>query len=683
MSAGEYLAGAAYFVPTLAASLGAALLLLRKRFGYLSGLARALAFCVLATAVLVWVHLLPAVFGELARGTVLITALLALAVSWRLRTGRRDAAPDRVERAARGGAASVGIAVVAIGSVAVYELARLRGLIGTPPTFIDLLGFHLPGVARWIQTGTVWQVDQFLPGFATAQYPNNGDVLLLATVLPWHDLAFARLPGVLFFALTGVGVYALSLELGARRAAAAIFAALALAIPPVSIYALEGLPDDITLSMLVIGILFLIRHARTGRGGELALGGLAIGLALGTKWFGLTAAAVIAVVWVAAAVLRRTHAARLARDGGVLLATIAVGGGFWLVRNLVESGNPLYPKAISVFGLKLFAGSRGDVVDRFGYTLAHYLDKPHILRQYIYPGFRGQFGVAGLVLLIGLVIGVVLGARRRRRAPAPAVLAVALVTVGICITYAITPGTGYGPPNQPVEAFVTLRWLMPAVVTGAAVCAAAASSIGVWGLLLELAALAGVIDAIDLGPPAPGGATSVVLGALLLLGGVAAIAWRARRSRRVRIAVVATPASAVLLALLVLAGWLQERQFHRRSYAPFDPVFAWIDAHAPAGHRVGITGATGETPGIAPVLPAFGPRLGNQVTYVGDRVVHSVEVPTRLGSFERDLRRGHDDLLLIGLPYAGKTDAWSRSLGFPLLASSNRLALYEVPPRDR
>jgi hypothetical protein len=686
VSAGDYLAGAAYFLPTLAASLGAAAIVLRRRFGYLSGLARALAFCVLGTAALVWVHLLPAILGVLARGTVLATALLALAVAWLLKPAGRAIARDPIHRPQMGSGASIAIAVVAVGGLAVYELARVRGLLGTPLTFIDLLGFHLPGVARWIQTGTVWQVDQFLPGFATAQYPNNGDMLLLATVLPWHDCAFARLPGVLFFVLTGLGVYALAIELGARRAAAATFGALALAVPPVSIYALEGLPDDITLSLLAVGVLFLVRHGRTRRGGELALGGLAIGLALGTKWFGLTAAAVIVVVWLGARVIARLRAAELAREGGLLLGTIALGGGFWLVRNLVESGNPLYPKAISLFGVKLFPGSRGDVVDRFGFTIAHYLTQPQILREYIYPGFKSQLGVAGLVLLAGLLIALVYSVRRRRELPAAGVLAVALVTVGICITYVITPGTAYGPPNDPVQGFVTLRWLMPAVVIGAAVGAVAVRSLGRWGIVLELAALAGVADAVQLGPSVPGGTAVLVAVALALavVIGAVTLTVRADRTRRPQKSGLVTLASAAaLLAVLVVAGRLQQRQYDKRSYARFDPTFAWIDAHAPSGHRLGLTGATGETPGLAPVLPAFGPRLGNEVSYVGDRVVHSVELPATLASFQRDLRRGNYDLLMIGLPYAGSTDVWSRRLGFRLLARSNRLALYAVPPSER
>src|SRR5581483_7139561 len=133
------------------------------------------------------------------------------------------------------------------------------------------------------------------------------------------------------------------------------------------------------------------------------------------------------------------------------------------------------------------------------------------------------------------------------------------------------------------------------------------------------------------------------------------------------------------VVVVVGVGRLQQRGFDKQSYASFDPVFAWIEAHAPSGHRIGFTGGTGATPGLAPQLPAFGPRLGNRVTYLGDVVVHSVEVPRQKQDFETKLRASHDDLLMIGLPNAGQTDDWARSLGLPLLARSNRVALYGVP----
>jgi hypothetical protein len=691
MPLGEYLEGMLFFVPTLGATLAAAYLLVRKRFDYLRGLSRVLGGAVIATAGLVAVHVIPAALGILARPSVLVAALALLAAAYALPAGRETAIEPQPQPAPSG-LASMAIAAVAVGAVVVYELARLRLFATQPVTDIDMLGFHLPGVARWIQTGTLWQVDQFEPGFATAQYPNNGDFLILATVLPWRSLAFARFAVLPFFVLTGVGTYALGLELGARRAAAATFGAFAMIVPALSLLVLEGLPDAVTLSMLAVGLVFMVRHARSDRVTDLVLAGLALGLALGTKWFGLTAAAVVVVVWAAAWLLARRPLARVARDAGVLVGMSALAGGIWLVRNVIESGNPVYPKTVSVLGVQLFAGSHNDVVDRFGYTIADYLSKPHILRHYVYPGFKDRIGLGGIALLAGLVVVAIAAARGLRRRGADrsldaAGLALVIAVLGMFAVYAITPGSAYGTKNQPVEAFVTVRWLMPAIVVAAAVVARAVGALGRAGPLLELLGLAGVIDAIHLGttmlaPITPRVTVGLTLKvafvlAVLIAAAILARRWAARRQRPVRVSLLAA-GSAFALALVV-AGWIDERQFNHHSYARYDPVLAWITNHAPAHHRIGITGVVSTSAGVYPVLPMFGPRLRNYVAYVGDRVRHSLALPTAEGSFDAELRRGRYDLLLVGLQDTAHTDAWAHAFGYRLVTQSDRLALYAAP----
>jgi dolichyl-phosphate-mannose-protein mannosyltransferase len=684
MPLGEYLTGALFLLGTIGAALAAAGLVVGRRFRYLPVLPRSLAFMVLATAALVFAGVVPAALGILSRLSVMVAAGAALLAAWLVPASPPPATTDPQPQPGPSGRFSILIAVTAVGAVAVYELARVRVLVSQPITFIDMLGFHLPGVAHWIQAGTLWNVDQFLPGFATAQYPNNGDLLLLEAILPWRDLAFVRLVPVPFYLFTGVGAFALALELGASRAAAATLAAALITVPAMASLALEGLPDVIALATLAAGLVFLVRHGRSGRLSELMLAGLALGLSAGTKWYGLTAVVAVLAVWVPASFVRRRSLGRVARDGGALLGMIFAGGGLWLVRNLVESANPIYPKAVSLLGVQLFAGSHNDVIDRYGYTIADYLGSPHILSTYIYPGFKIEVGVTGAVLLAGFLVAVLAGALELRRAhgrrPIAAFgLGLAVAALGMIAVYAITPGSAYGPKGLPVEGFVNIRWLMPAIVIGAALTARAVAALGPAGVALEVAGLAGAIDGIHLGAGVPGSTVAKVVLALTALTAsvllaqrwVGANRWPGSRTPRV-LALIAACAAVVAL------GRLDQVNFDHRGYAGFDPTFAWIDAHAPTGRRVGITGIW-STAGISPVLPAFGPRLGNHVSYVGDRVRHSLHLPASESSFDDELRRGRYDLLLIGLQDAAHTDVWARHAGYRLVAGSARLALYAAP----
>lgn len=687
MPLGEYLTGLLFYIPTVGAALAIGLLIIRRFYGHPPALVRTLAFAMIATAALLFASLAPAVLGILSRPAVLVAAVVALGFSIWITRGTAGPERDRDPPPPQSGLVAGAVAAATVGLAVVYSVARLADLATQPIIDIDMLGFHLPGIARFIQTGTIWNVEQFLPGFATAQYPNNGDFLILSQVLPWRDLAFVRYLPVAFFGLTGVGAYALGLELRASRAAAATMAAAAVMVPALTLLAFEGLPDAISLATLMIGLVFLVRHVRHGHRGDLVLAGVSLGLSFGTKWYTTTTVGIVFVVWLLAGWLARRRGRAIAWQGLLLLAMILLFGGIWLLRNVIESGNPVYPKAVSLAGLHLFAGSRGDVIDLYGYTIAHYLGSPHILRTYIYPGFKSRVGITGLVLLAGLVVAAAAGIRgrrgERRLALVPAILlALAIVVIAACAEYAVTPGSAYGLANLPVEAFVNIRWLMPAMLIGAALAARAVVELRRVGSVLELGALAGVIDAIGLDPGVSARSVAIGVGVAVLLAiAVVSIrrgrpaAWRARPGYRVGLGSTAAVAGAVV-ALAAAERALQVR-FDGHSYAPYDPTFAWIDAHASSGNRIGVTGVWSTT-GMPPTLPAFGPRLGNEVSYVGVRVRHSLHLPPSRGEFDAALRHGRYDLLLVGLQNPDHTGTWAQQAGFRLVAVSPRLALYSA-----
>jgi len=191
--------------------------------------------------------------------------------------------------------------------------------------------------------------------------------------------------------------------------------------------------------------------------------------------------------------------------------------------------------------------------------------------------------------------------------------------------------------------------------------------------------LVGALDGIRRGPGVSTSSVVEVVIALALIGS-GLLVFRARRSWPVwtwRRGPAILSAAVCLLGLVVVAR-LDQQKFDRRSYAPYDPAFAWIDAHAPSGQRVGITGVA-STSGPLPVLPAFGPRLGNEVFFVGDRVRHSLHLPASQSSFDAELRRGHYGLLVVGLQNTDRTEQWAQAEGYRLATRSSRLALYVAP----
>jgi hypothetical protein len=579
----------------------------------LSGAPRVLALGVVGTAALVFVHLLPGALGLFLPGVVALLALACAAAASRLEPGERVAG----ERTAWW----EWLPAVLAGGCA---LALLRDLAGAPITSIDAQNFQVPIVARWIQGDSLWGLHQFIADYSNATYPQNGNLLVASVMLPFDSAFLARLVAAPFWALTALGVTAIAREVGAPRACAAVAGAAFAVVPVMAQAGLEGVQTDAPmLAMLAAGVLFLLR-------GELPIAGVALGLALGTKWYALTTVFAVLVIY---AVARRRE--RPWRDLTLLVGLIAVAGGFWMLRNLVEASNPLFPQPLGPF-----PAPPDPLREAGGFTLAHYLFDWDVWRTYLWPAFRESFGTPGL-LLAGA--GLLAAALR----PRGAVLAILIGAVVLTALYFVTPYSAFGPEGRPVLAAASTRYGLPALM-GFAVLAA---WLGRRALpLLVFSLLAGIREAFDI-------SIGKMLLGFVLAGVLVAL------PRRVRPAV----AVAGLLAVVLVSA----HRANDQGYGQFDPTLAWIEQHAPAGKRIGLAGVW--TPGgVSPVLPAFGPRLGNRVEYVGEFREHML----RRHANAEDFWRGLDgfDLLVVGA--GSQEEDWA---GWRIVARSRRLVLMSRP----
>ena len=504
-----------------------------------------------------------------------------------------------------------------------------------------------------------WQIHQFVPDLAHGNYPNNGDVLSLLAVLPFGDLGLARIVFVPWLFLTGLGVHVLARELGAPRSAATIFAAAAAGLPIVARSALVGVdPDVVMYATFSAGLAFLVRHRRTGSRAELALAGVGLGLALGTKWYGLSAFAVVLVVWWAA---RR----RLDRELFVLCGVVLLAGGFWLLRNLVSSANPVFPVKVSVAGVTLFDAPYDVVRAKGGFTLAHYAGDSSVWRTYLWPAFKDSFGLGLFVAVAGSFAAVWLGRARRE------LLVLALVAAGLAIAYVLTPYSAQGPDGLPVQVSANTRYGVPALLVAFALCAVVAGRLGRLRPVAEAVGVFLAIDGVRRAFDVPGHAIVTTIVALAVLAGVVVAA------RRVRVA----PAVAAVALLAVVFAGARRADTHLDDTAwRGDAVLAFVRTHADGGHRIGIAGLW-TTAGVAPILPAFGHRLDNRVIYLGPFERHMLRQYTSPAPFLARLRRERADLLLLGRGFPRpvaqtREERWARAAGMHLVARSARFTLY-------
>ena len=682
----DFLAGAALFAVMLAAVAVATALIARRRLRHLDRLELALACVVVGTAVLIAIHVVPLMLGVLARGTVLAAAAIAVGLAALVRPAARTApAPARAAPppSSRLSWALAAVACAYTAAAALADLGRWGGdeVIGDDPT-----SFHLPGLARWIQEGTLWQIDQFVPLLAQGYYPNNGDVVLLSTILPWHNDFLVRLPAVFFLAATAVAVFAVARELGASRAASLLAGAAIVSLPVVGFITIpRALPDSMMWTTFACGVLFGLRHARSGRRSDLVLAGIALGLAAGTKWYGVSSVPALIAVWLAARLVaaRRIEGAPPARAvlrDGLLAGGLALAGGVvWLARNLVEAGNPAFPLDVEVLGIDIFDAPPDVIRDELGFSIADYAGQPDVLAKAGLKIVEG-LGAVPLVCAVGIVGAVVL-ARRRGRAPDRRVLVMAAAAAALALVYTITPATALGLRDNPSLAHANTRYAIPALMIAAAVVAWAVARLpAIAGRALEAALMLGALYGAHDGYEVIG-AGDIVAGTLgvAALGGAAWLLWRLR-ARRVVLAAAVAAAALVGLA----AGDRMQDRINDARYQTFDPALGKLLDAAPSDKRIGLEFATyWSLRDLSPVWPAFGMRLDNEVEFVG-RFVDGFLTPYEdEAAFRRALAAGRYDLLVVGRSALARQSTpaqeWAIAAGWRTIALSARMRVL-VPP---
>lgn len=704
ISPGAFALGCLLLAVTLGSAATAATLLVRRRAGGLRGAPRIVALALLTVTGVIITEVVPLLLGILTRGTALAAALVLVAAATRVpaASGHRaspseppplEPPPPRSVSAISWALAGAGVLLFVAFALAYLELSST-----VHPVSVDALGFHFPGVIRFIQSGTLWQTTQYLPGQAQGNYPQNGDMLMLALVLPWHSLALVRLFDPLLLALGGVAVYAIGRELGAPAPTAALAALAVCAIRPMLGPALtDVLTDPAFVAGFAAGTLFLLRHWRTGARSDLLLAGAGFGLALGTKWYGLTDVPAVLVVWLVAGRLRGRGWRELGGETGVLIVVVLLTGGVWLLRNLILTGNPVFDYRVQLFGLTIFSAPPDPLRNELGFTLAHYLPHPTILKDYVWPVFRSDFGVTGALLVLATVIAGVAALVGRARRPGSvgsesSRLAILVLGALLCaIAYFVTPYSAQGFAGQPVLVASNTRYGAPALLLAAPLLAWLAGRLGRWRVVLD--AVLFVAMFVDLRRYLVSSAGRIALAAVMLLA--LAVLWRALGSRLVPLPshrdpeparlvgpVHRVPLRAALLALLAClaaaASYHYQRVLARRPYAPADPTIAYVLAHDPAHTRIGITGEW-TAQGVVPVAPLFGPRLENEVSYVGPWIRHRLEQYTTEAGFRAALRAGHYALLEIGTGFPPRPDPvqarWALAAGYRVITASDRLVL--------
>jgi hypothetical protein len=537
----------------------------------------------------------------------------------------------------------------------------------------DSTWYHLPFAAWFAQTGSVTGLLHTDPlKLAVWFYPLNSELLhALGMVVFGNDL----LSPLLNFCWLGVAL--LAAWCAGRPFGLApvtlLGAALALDSDMMLVQAGNAPSDVVALACLLASVALLLCDAQTMRAthsgggglridpGPLAIAALAAGLAIGAK---VTMLAPVAVLTVGLAIASGRR--RAVRQTAIWTVGVAVSGGFWYLRNLVEAGNPLPWIAMG----PLSGPSQEPLYPRPAHSIAQYLADQHVWAHFFLPGFAETLGPLWFALLFAALAGLVLGLRPRH---GPLIRMVALAGLAILVAHVFNPISAPGPKGGPYGFVSNLRYAAPGIAIGLVLLPLCGTHwmsrrviLPTYGGLL----LVGALASSEWVQPH--------LAAALAFAAVAVLvpSWLLLRRPAVRAQAVVLGGLAAVT--LVVGHAVQRHYFDGRYLAdaapPLDnpgfratPQWGLIQTWAREQHgiKVGIVG----TPAAYGQYIFYGADLSNEVRYLGepgpDGGFTTIESCRR---WRERIDAGRFDALVItpddpGSPLPPPQIAWTRSRG--------------------
>lgn len=627
--------------------------------------------------------LLAGLLGWLTIGGLATVIAAAVAGAWWLVRSRVD-----------GPASAAGVSTFTPAMLFAPVLAAITMVMWMWPHLVDATRlwiwddytYHLVYPALWLREHAIAAVTPAHAFTMQAWYPMSAGIVATWFMVPFsasrgESLAWVSLTAPVYGGIVISGAAELGARLGRRPLAWAIPVVLFATSQRTGVMASSFSDADLALAALLFGALvFAIPRSADESARVIVIDGwyaaCLTGLGLGVKASAAPAAFIVLLVMALRA--RRRVAMRIA---AVFAVSWIVTTGYWYARNVVHTGNPVYPAAFlsqpgttfPLTTLREYARHYG-VARTVSDAATVYLD---------WPMLHGALAVTGLVGLVGWLVGV-RAKTRGERSFAFATLAIVAVTLGLLPVTPFSAGNAWTfvsgfvhwDSMRYVGLLAILGWVALGFVVGAGVHR---SRTIVASAITTAAVLAGL--------PRP---AAMVVFALAVPGAVVAALVPPGTDRRV--------APIALVTAVLIAPALGTWQHGAKSAATAaaihrEPLFGAAAAaldRLPDGTRVAVFGDQW-------IYPAFGDRYhlvpvrldgdGRIATGpIGDAMEPgplTVDAPT----LRQNLTASRVDVVVVvHLPHPGRSPEWPQqhraleTLGARLLHRDAAVAIWTLSP---
>jgi hypothetical protein len=562
-----------------------------------------LATLVLAAALLIWTAEFLGSFGAFEPVPYLCVVVLAGIGTWTLLPRVVRPVPGPARRSID--VPTLTAFVIAL-AAAVHFAAGVRTRLNTGMTGFDSTWYHGTFAAGFFQSGNTWDLHFIAPQFLAWFYPENAEIFHAAGMLAFGRDLLSPLLNLGWFAGCLLACWCIGRPYKVAPWSLAL-GAMALSVPALSDQAGEARSDIVGIFFLLAAAAIAVNAWSLSRGegeakaapslstGELVAIGISAGLAAGTKLNFLLPCAAL-VIGLALVPPRGARLRALAAAG---LAALA-GGGYWYLRNLIHTGNPL-PWFDHLGPLSLPAPAQ-DLGGRETHAVLGYLADGAVWTDWFLPGLHHGLTIAWPLLAVAALAGLLLCLGR---GAGPLLRLLGAVGLLAALAWLVAPTSASGPKGMPHGFESGLRYLAPALVLG--LCLLPTVPL----LRRRLARLGAIVPLSS-----RLGARSLALG-LALVAGLAVAA----------------------------AGYFVQREYLRDRYA--NPTFTTPGLNAAFKWARSISDSRIATTSTRQ-YPLFGTDLSNRVQFVGVSRPHGGFVaPSSCREWRRLLDQGEYDYAVV------------------------------------
>ena len=226
--------------------------------------------------------------------------------------------------------------------------------------------YHLYFAVRWWKAGRLFLVATPFGENAATYFPANGDVWFTWLMVAWGGDRLARIGQAPFLLLAAIAVFRIGRMLGASRNSTLLATCWFLTSTPLLIFSYEANVDTIFVAFYMIAVYFFLFDFQEAAGtAALVLGGLASGIALGTKPVGVVFVPPLLALVLGAKATRSRSTRKTLAAFFLILFCLLLTAGFWFGGNFLLTGNPLYPLHLELCGTSILSGWYGRDAMRF------------------------------------------------------------------------------------------------------------------------------------------------------------------------------------------------------------------------------------------------------------------------------------------------------------------------------